>query len=283
MMTFQELINKLGEFWSKEGALLYQPYNSEVGAGTFNPATFLRVLDKDPWKVAYLEISKRPKDGRYAENPNRMQQFYQYQVIYKPSPDNIKSLYLESLEYIGISIKDNDIRFLEDDWESPTLGASGLGWEVWLNGMEITQFTYFQQIGGIELKEIPVEITYGIERIAMFIQGVDSVFDLDWSKDVKYSRVMKESEYEFCVFNFEEADIDFYRNYFDFLEKEVTRLLDKGLIYPAYDYVIKSSHAFNLLDARGAIGVRDRSMYITRIRNMAKRVATMYMERQNER
>ncbi len=282
-MTFQELINKLGEFWSNEGALLYQPYNSEVGAGTFNPATFLRVLDKDPWKVAYLEISKRPKDGRYAENPNRMQQFYQYQVIYKPSPDNIKSLYLKSLEYIGISIKDNDIRFLEDDWESPTLGASGLGWEVWLNGMEITQFTYFQQIGGIELKEIPVEITYGIERIAMFIQGVDSVFDLDWSKDVKYSRVMKESEYEFCVFNFEEANIDFYRNYFDFLEKEVSRLLDKGLIYPAYDYVIKSSHAFNLLDARGAIGVRDRAMYITRIRNMAKRVATMYMERQNEK
>ncbi len=281
-MNFQELINKLASFWSKKGALLFQPYNSEVGAGTFNPATFLRVLDKDDWKCAYLEISKRPKDGRYAENPNRMQQFYQYQVILKPAPENIKSMYLESLESIGISLQENDIRFVEDDWESPTLGASGLGWEVWLNGMEITQFTYFQQIGGLELETVPVEITYGIERIAMFIQEVDSVFDLKWNNGVTYERVMKQAEYEFSVFNFQKADINFYRELFNDMEKFANDLTEKGLVFPAYDYVIKCSHAFNLLDARGAISVKERAAYINRIRNMAKKVAEKYKERQNE-
>ena len=250
-----------------------QPYNSEVGAGTFNPATFIKVLEDRPYKTAYLEISKRPKDGRYAENPNRFQQFYQFQVILQPTPDDVIDKFLESLEFIGIELKKHDLRFVEDDWESPTLGAWGLGWEVWLDGMEITQFTYFQQVGSFDLVNIPAEITYGLDRIAMIIQKRNSVFDLLWAPGISWGDVYKESEYQYCVYNFEEANVEMYRRLFEEFRAEALRLLERRLIYPAYNYVIKCSHIFNVLDARGAISVMERKEYITKVRKLSKRVA----------
>ena len=282
-MNFQDIILKISECWSLKGCSIFQPYNSEVGAGTFNPATFLRVLDNSQWNAAYVEISKRPKDGRYGENPNRFQQFYQFQVIMQPAPNNIQELYMKSLEYIGIELRKHDIRFVEDDWESPTLGAKGLGWEVWLDGMEITQFTYFQQIGSIPLTLIPVEITYGLERIAMLIQKKNSVLEIDWSNEKKWSEILLESEKEFCIFNFKKANVEMILSQFEKIEEEVNRLLKEDLVYPAYDYVIKCSHLFNLLDSRGAISQKERANYIMRIRNLSRSVAKKYMERKNEK
>ncbi len=280
-MNFQDMIIKLQEFWASHDCVLYQPYNNPVGAGTFNPATFLRVLDDDKWKIAFLEISKRPKDGRYGKNPNRMQQFYQFQVVWQPAPDNIQNIYTESLRHIGIDTNKHDIRFVEDDWESPTLGAKGLGWEVWLDGMEITQFTYFQQMGSIQLKTIPVEITYGLERIAMLLQNKNSIFDLNWSNSKLWSDIMLQSEKEFCILNFDEADIDHLKQEFVKSESEAFRLSAKHLIYPAYDYVIKASHSFNMLDARGAVSPKERKGYIQKIRNLAKTIANEYLKKED--
>ena len=281
-MTFQELILSLQNFWAAQGCIIQQPYDIEKGAGTFNPATFLRALGPEPWNVAYVEPSRRPTDGRYGENPNRLQHYYQFQVILKPSPLNIQDLYLDSLKSFGIDPLAHDIRFVEDDWESPTLGAWGLGWEVWLDGMEITQFTYFQQCGGIDLKPIPGEITYGIERIAMYLQGVDNVYDLEWVKGIRYGDVHHQTEVEFSHYNFEEADTDMLFQLFNMYEKESVRLAEKKLVFPAYDFVLKCSHTFNLLDARGAISVTERASYIGRVRNMAKLCAVAYVE-QRER
>lgn len=278
-MNFQEIILELAGYWSKKGCVLMQPYNSEVGAGTFNPSTFLKVLDNGEWNAAYLEVSKRPRDGRYGENPNRFQQFYQYQVIMQPAPSNIQDLYVDSLKHIGIDVLKHDIRFVEDDWESPTLGAKGLGWEVWLDGMEITQFTYFQVVGSLPLKVIPAEITYGLERIAMFIQKKDSVLDIMWNDTLKWSDIMLAQEKEFCTYNFTKADTGFIIEQFQHSESEVKRLLEEGLVYPAYDYVIKSSHFFNLLDAMGSISAKERTNYIFRIRNLAKMTAKKYTEK----
>ncbi len=281
-MTFQELILSLQKYWSSRGCLIQQPYDIEVGAGTFNPATFLRVLGPEPWKVAYVEPSRRPTDGRYGENPNRLQHYYQFQVIIKPSPKDIQDVYLESLRSFGIDPLDHDIRFVEDDWESPTLGAWGLGWEVWLDGMEITQFTYFQQAGGIDLRPVSVEITYGIERIAMYLQGVDSVFDLKWNEDLTYGEVHHQGEVEFSRHNFEEADVDMLLRLFSMYEEECRRLAEKGLVLPAYDYCLKCSHTFNLLDARGAISVTERTGYIGRVRNLARICAEGYVKTREE-
>jgi len=280
-LTFQELIFALEKYWASQGCIIQQPYDIEVGAGTFNPATFLRVLGPEPWNVAYVEPSRRPTDGRYGENPNRLQHYYQYQVIMKPSPLNIQDLYLESLKSFGIDPLDHDIRFVEDDWESPTLGAWGLGWEVWLDGMEITQFTYFQQVGGFDLNPVCVELTYGIERIAMYIQETDNVFDLKWSDNIRYGDVHHRSEVEFSTYNFETADIEILRDLFGMYEKEALRTAEKGLILPAYDYCLKCSHTFNLLDARGAISVAERTSYIGRVRNLARICAEGYL-RQRE-
>jgi glycyl-tRNA synthetase alpha chain len=277
-MTLQNLIIVLNRFWADQGCILQQPYDMEVGAGTFHPATFLRVLGPEPWKTAYVQPSRRPADGRYAQNPNRLQHYYQYQVIIKPSPADIQDIYLESLACFGIDRQKHDIRFVEDDWESPTLGAWGLGWEVWLDGMEITQFTYFQQAGGVELSCIPVEITYGIERIAMYLQEVDSVYDLVWNGEITYGDVFTQNEIEFSTYNFEEADTDFLASLFDRYEKEALRLAERGLVLVAYDYCLKCSHAFNLLDARGAISVTQRTGYIGRVRNIARRCAHTYLE-----
>jgi len=249
-MNFQELIFSMERFWADQGCVIQQPYDMEVGAGTFHPATFLRSLGPEPWRVAYVEPSRRPTDGRYGENPNRLQHYYQYQVIMKPSPLDIQEIYLNSLKSFGIDPLDHDIRFVEDDWESPTLGAWGLGWEVWLDGMEITQFTYFQQAGGIELNPIPVEITYGIERIAMYLQGVDNVFDLEWAKGMKYGDVHHRGEVEFSRYNFDEADVEMLFRLFEMYEKEAKAMVEKELILPAYDCCLKTSHTFNLLDAR---------------------------------
>ncbi len=257
-----------------------QPYNGEVGAGTFNPATFIKVLEDKPYNTAYLEICKRPKDGRYAENPNRFQQFYQLQVILQPSPHDVIDTFLKSLSHIGIKLEKHDLRFVEDDWESPTLGAWGLGWEVWLDGMEITQFTYFQQVGNFDLKFIPAEITYGLDRIAMIMQQKDSVLDLEWAPGTSWADVFKQSEYQYCVYNFEEANVGFYRSLFEECKSEALRLLKKGLVYPAYNYVLRCSHIFNVLDARGAISVMERKEYITRVRKLAKQVAQMVREHQ---
>jgi glycyl-tRNA synthetase alpha chain len=268
----------LQKFWTDRGCILQQPYDTEVGAGTFNPATFLRVLGPEPWKVAYVEPSRRPTDGRYGENPNRLQHYYQFQVVLKPSPLEIQDIYLESLKSFGVEPLEHDIRFVEDDWESPTLGAWGLGWEVWLDGMEITQFTYFQQAGGIDLKPISVEITYGIERIAMYLQGIDNVYDLEWTKGIKYGDVHHRSEVEFSVYNFEEADVSMLFELFNMFEKESMRLHEKGLVLPEYDYCLKCSHAFNLLDARGAISVTERTQYIARVRNLARLAAETYCQ-----
>ena len=276
-MTFQELILALQNYWANHGCIIQQPYDTEKGAGTFHPATFLRALGPEPWNVAYVEPSRRPTDGRYGENPNRLQHYYQFQVILKPSPMNIQELYLDSLKSFGIDPAKHDIRFVEDDWESPTLGAWGLGWEVWLDGMEITQFTYFQQCGGIDLKPIPGELTYGIERIAMYIQGVDNVYDLDWGGGIKYGDVHHQTEVEFSIYNFEEADTGMMLQLFDMFEKECIRLAEKALVFPAYDYVLKCSHAFNMLDARGAISVTERAHYIGRVRNLSRLCAEAYV------
>ena len=277
-MTFQDLILALQKFWADRGCVLQQPYDTEVGAGTFNPATFLRVLGPEPWKAAYVEPSRRPTDGRYGENPNRLQHYYQFQVILKPSPLEIQDIYLESLKAFGVEPLEHDIRFVEDDWESPTLGAWGLGWEVWLDGMEITQFTYFQQAGGIDLKPVSVEITYGIERIAMYLQGVNNVYDLEWTKGIKYHDIHHRSEVEFSRYNFEEADIAMLFQLFDMYEKESIRMNEKDLVLPAYDYCLKCSHTFNLLEARGAISVTERTQYIARVRNLARLCAGAYFQ-----
>jgi glycyl-tRNA synthetase alpha chain len=277
-MTFQEIILALHKFWAKQGCLLWQPYDTEKGAGTFNPATFLRCLGPAPWSVAYVEPSRRPTDGRYGENPNRLQHYYQYQVLMKPAPADIQTLYLASLKTIGIDPKRHDIRFVEDDWESPTLGAWGLGWEVWLDGMEITQFTYFQQVGGISLNPISVEITYGLERLAMYSQKKNSVFDILWTNDRTYGSVHLEDEKQFSRYNFEEADVEKLRRHFEDWEGEARRLVDKGLVLPAYDAVMKCSHLFNLLDARGAISVTERVTYIGRVRGLARRAAETYLK-----
>jgi glycyl-tRNA synthetase alpha chain len=276
-MYFQDIILKLQTYWAERGCAVLSPYNSEVGAGTFNPATFIRVLDSRPWNVVYIEPSKRPRDGRYAQNPLRVQQFWQLQAVLKPAPADVQDLYLKSLEAIGIDLKKNDIRFTEDDWESPTLGAWGLGWQVELNGIEISQFTYFQQCGSIDLKVIPVELTYGLERIAMFVQNVDSIFKVKWNDNLTWGDVYRQNEEEFSKFNFEEADVPLYREMFDRFESEAQRLLKLGLVYPGYDHVIKCSHFFNLLEARGAISVSERQNYIARVRRLARLTATTYI------
>ncbi len=277
-MTFQELILALERFWASRGCILHQPYDTEVGAGTFHPATFLRVLGPEPWNAAYVEPSRRPTDGRYGENPNRLQHYYQFQVIMKPSPLEVQELYLDSLRHFGVDPLVHDIRFVEDDWESPTLGAWGLGWEVWLDGMEITQFTYFQQAGGIDLNPVSVEITYGIERIAMYLQGVDNVFDLEWGHGITYGDVHHQSEVEFSRYNFEEADVEALFKLFAMYEAESLRLVDKGLVLPGYDHCLKCSHTFNLLDARGALSVAERTRYILRVRKLARACAQAYLK-----
>ena len=280
--SFQDIIMSLQKFWGKNGCIILQPYDLEVGAGTFHPATTLRSLGSKPWKAAYVQPSRRPTDGRYGENPNRLQHYYQYQVIIKPSPKNIKQIYLKSLAAIGIDIKNHDIRFVEDDWESPTLGAAGLGWEVWCDGMEITQFTYFQQMTGIECKPVPVELTYGLERLCMFVQGKSNVFDLDWNNEgVKYKEVFFQAEKEFSSYNFEFANTENLLKNFEVAEKECKFLLEKKLSLPAYDQCLKASHIFNLLDARGVIGVAERTSYITRIRELAKGCGSLWLSSQS--
>ncbi|MEW6594502.1 MAG: glycine--tRNA ligase subunit alpha [Thermodesulfobacteriota bacterium] len=276
-MHFQEIIMALNRFWAEQGCIIQQPYDMEVGAGTFHPATLLRALGPEPWKTAYVQPSRRPTDGRYGENPNRLQHYYQYQVILKPSPANIQDLYIESLRRFGLDMLEHDIRFVEDDWESPTLGASGLGWEVWLDGMEITQFTYFQHAGSLELHPITVEVTYGLERIAMYLQKVDSVYDISWNGEVTYGDIFHQAEVEFSFFNFEHANVAKLMEFFTSYEAEAFRLLELNLILPAYDYCLKCSHTFNLLDARKAISVAERTRYIGRIRNIARKVAELYV------
>ncbi|MDI6712308.1 MAG: glycine--tRNA ligase subunit alpha [Anaerosomatales bacterium] len=280
--TFQDVILGLSRYWADQGCVVLQPYDVEVGAGTFHPATTLRSLGPDPWRTAYVQPSRRPTDGRYGENPNRLQHYYQYQVILKPSPDDVLDLYFDSLRAIGIEPKEHDVRLVEDDWESPTLGAWGLGWEVWLNGMEVTQFTYFQQVGGIECRPVPAEITYGLERLAMYIQGVDSVFDLVWATgpdglEFTYGDVFLQNEREQSAYNFEVADVDTLLERFTMYERECKRTLEAGLVLPAYDYVLKCSHVFNLLDARGAIAVTERTGYILRVRALAKACCEAYV------
>jgi glycyl-tRNA synthetase alpha chain len=281
-VTFQELIFALEKYWAKQGCVIQQPYDLEVGAGTFNPATFLRALGPEPWNVAYVEPSRRPTDGRYGENPNRLQHYYQYQVIMKPSPMNIQDLYLDSLKSFGINPLDHDIRFVEDDWESPTVGAWGLGWEVWLDGMEISQFTYFQQVGGIDLNPICAELTYGIERIAMYIQGIDNVYDLKWNDRVTYGEVHHQGEVEWSIYNFETADVEMLRKLFGLYEAEGLRMAEKGLVLPTYDYCLKCSHTFNMLNARGAISVAERTSYIGRVRNLARLSAEGFLKQREE-
>ncbi|MGE4268109.1 MAG: glycine--tRNA ligase subunit alpha [Deferribacterales bacterium] len=281
-MYFQDVILKLQRFWADQGCIVYQPYDIEVGAGTFNPATFLRCLGPEPWNVCYVEPSRRPTDGRYGENPNRLQHYYQFQVLLKPSPDNIQELYLESLKQLGIDKTEHDIRFVEDDWESPTLGAWGLGWEVWLDGMEITQFTYFQQAGGIDLKPVSGEITYGLERITMYLQGVESVYDLKWNEKITYRDVYHANEVQYSAHNFEHADTDMLFKLFDMYENECKRLNGVNLPLPAYDYCLKCSHTFNLLDARSAISVTERTGYIARVRYLAKICAENYLKHREE-
>ncbi len=269
-MYFQDVILSLQRYWAKKGCLLVQPYDIEVGAGTFHPNTLLRALGPEPWNVAYVQPSRRPTDGRYGNNPNRLQHYYQFQVILKPSPLDVQKLYLQSLKVLGIDPLAHDIRFVEDDWESPTLGASGLGWEVWLDGMEITQFTYFQLAGSIELSPIPVEITYGLERITMYLQGVDNVYDLMWNDSIKYGDVHHQQEVEQSTYNFEQADVGMLQEFFNNYEAESKRSAEADLVLPAYEYCLKCSHTFNLLDARGAISVTERTGYIARIRHLAR-------------
>ena len=283
IITFQDLIFNLQRFWSKYGCVVLQPYDLEVGAGTFHPATTLRSLGPKPWKAAYVQPSRRPTDGRYGKNPNRLQHYYQYQVIIKPSPENIKQIYLKSLATIGIQSKDHDIRFVEDDWESPTLGAAGLGWEVWCDGMEITQFTYFQKMTGIECKPISVELTYGLERICMFVQEKKNVFDIDWNNNgIKYGDVYLQSEKEFSAYNFDHANTNALLKSFEIAEKESQSLLEKKLSLPAYGQCLKASHIFNLLDSRGVISVAERTSYINRIRDLAKGAGSIWLESQEK-
>jgi glycyl-tRNA synthetase alpha chain len=277
-MNFQEIILGLQNYWARQGCIIQQPYDVEKGAGTMNPATFLRALGPEPWKVAYVEPSRRPTDGRYGENPNRLQHYYQYQVILKPSPDNVVDLYLNSLKELGIDPDEHDIRLVEDNWESPTLGAWGLGWEIWLDGMEVTQFTYFQQCGGFDCYPVCAEITYGLERIAMFIQNKESVFDIEWVDDISYADVHHQGEVDYSHYNFTYADVLSLMTMFNLCEKEALQVADQQLVLPAYDYVLKCSHLFNLLDARGAISVTERTAYIGRVRNLARRVAVEYLE-----
>lgn len=277
-MTFQQIILTLQKFWSSRGCVLEQPYDVEKGAGTMNPATFLRTIGPEPWNVAYVEPSRRPDDGRYGGNPNRLFQHHQFQVIMKPSPDNIQETYLESLKELGINPEEHDIRFVEDNWESPTLGAWGIGWEVWLDGMEITQFTYFQQIGGIDTHPVSVEITYGLERIAMYIQQKDNVYDLVWTDGVTYGDIWHENEYEQSVYSYELSDHDMLFKLFDMYEAEATRIIKLGYVLPAYDYVLKSSHTFNLLDAAGAISLSERTEYIARVRKLSRMCAKAYLK-----
>ena len=277
-MHFQDIILSLQNYWSSKGCALHQPYDIEVGAGTFNPCTFFRVLGPEPYSAAYVEPSRRPTDGRYGENPNRLQHYYQFQVILKPSPEDVQNLYLESLTSLGVDPLQHDIRFVEDDWESPTLGAWGLGWEVWLNGMEITQFTYFQQVGGIDLKPVTAELTYGLERIAMYLQDVDNVYDLKWNENILYGDVHLETEKQFSRYNFEVSGKERLFQWFDMYEAEGKDLLTQALVLPAYDYTLKCSHAFNLLDARGAISVTERTGFIGRVRNLARSCAEGYVQ-----
>lgn len=281
-MYFQQIILKLHEYWAKKGCVLIQPYDIEVGAGTFHTATFFKVLGPEPWKTAYVEPCRRPTDGRYGENPNRLQHYYQYQVIIKPSPQDSQGMYLESLAHLGIDPLKHDIRFVEDDWESPTLGAWGLGWEVWLDGMEITQFTYFQQVGGFDLMPVSLEITYGLERIAMYLQDVDNVFDLQWNNNITYGDLHKITEIEFSRFNFDESNTEVLFNEFNTYEAECKRLSKLNLVYPAYEYCLKCSHVFNLLDARGVISVTERTGYIARVRTLAKLCAEGYVRQREE-
>jgi glycyl-tRNA synthetase alpha chain len=283
-MYFQDLILTLQRFWAERGCLVVQPYNSEVGAGTYNPSTFLRALGPEPFKVAYVEPSRRPTDGRYGDNPNRLQQFHQFQVILKPNPADIQDLYLESLGALGTKPLEHDVRFIEDDWESPTLGAWGLGWQVWLDGLEISQFTYFQQVGGFDCRPVSGELTYGLERIAMYLQDVDNVYDLQYNADVRYGDLFKRAEWEWSTYNFEEADVAAHLATFDHAESEAQRMLNRSdeplrkLVLPAYDWVVKAAHAFNVLDARGAIGVTERQRYILRVRTLARAIAAAYLD-----
>ncbi|MBG3878979.1 glycine--tRNA ligase subunit alpha [Desulfovibrio oxamicus] len=281
-MHFQDVILTLQNFWAKRGCVIMQPIDVECGAGTFNPSTFLRVIGPEPWNVAYVEPSRRPTDGRYGENPNRLQHYFQFQVILKPSPDNVQDIYLDSLRALGIDPAAHDIRFVEDDWESPTLGAWGLGWEVWLNGMEVTQFTYFQQVGGIDLAPTSVEITYGLERLCMYLQGKESVYDLSWNDRVTYGNIYHQNEVEQSKYNFEASNPKMLLDQFNAAEAECRRLCDEGLLWPAYDYCLKCSHTFNLLDARGAISITERTGYIGRVRALASAVARLYAAQREE-
>ena len=281
-LTLQDIIFELDNYWAGQGCIIQQPYDMEVGAGTFHPATLLRALGPEPWKAAYPQPSRRPTDGRYGDNPNRLQHYYQYQVVIKPSPLDIQDLYLKSLERFGLNLMEHDIRFVEDDWESPTLGAWGLGWEIWLDGMEITQFTYFQQAGSIDLHPVTAEITYGLERIAMYLQGVDSVYDIAWNDEITYGEIFHRAEVEFSTFNFEEADVEKMITFFNAYEAEAGKLIAKDLVLPAYDYCLKCSHIFNLLDARKAISVSERTRYIGRIRNIVRSVAEAYVAQRQE-
>ena len=281
-LTFQDTFLTLERYWAEKGCMIVQPYDLEVGAGTSNPHTTIRSLGPEPWNVAYVEPSRRPTDGRYGENPNRLQAYYQYQVLMKPSPLNIQELYLDSLRALGIDPLEHDIRFVEDDWENPTIGAWGLGWEIWLDGMEVTQFTYFQQVGSQDLDPIPVELTYGLERIAMFLQEVDNVYDLTWDGKVSYGDVHQKGEWEHSTYNFEQADIDMLWKLFESYENEAKRMTGMGLVLPGYDYCLKCSHTFNLLEARGAISVTQRTAYIGRIRNLARRAAEAYLAQREE-
>ena len=281
-MQFQDVILRLQQFWSQYGCVLQQPYDMEVGAGTFHPATFLRVLGPEPWKTAYVQPSRRPTDGRYGENPNRLQHYYQFQVVLKPAPADVQEIYLQSLYQLGVNPQEHDIRFVEDDWESPTLGAWGLGWEVWLDGMEITQFTYFQQVGGLDLEPISVELTYGLERICMYLQEKESVYDLAWNADVSYGQVYHQAEVEQSIYNFEASSPSMLLSFFDACEAEGKQLCERGLPWPAYEYCLKCSHLFNLLEARGAISITERTGYIGRVRRLASKVAALYAQQRED-
>jgi len=281
-MNFQQMIFQLQHYWAERGCVITQPYDIEKGAGTFNPATTLKALGPEPWRAAYVEPSRRPTDGRYGDNPNRLQHYYQYQVILKPAPADSQQLYLDSLAALGIDLVEHDVRFVEDDWESPTLGAAGLGWEVWLDGMEVTQFTYFQMVGSLEVDPICAELTYGLERLAMFIQKKDNLFELEWAPGVTYGDVHHEDEVQFSIYNFEQADVAMHFDLFDKFEAECQRLVRENLVLPAYDYVLKASHAFNMLDARGAIGVAQRTAYIGRVRKLARLCCEAYLKRREE-
>ena len=277
-LSMQDIILTLQQFWAKQGCMIMQSYDTEKGAGTMSPYTFLRAIGPEPWNVAYVEPSRRPADGRYGENPNRLYQHHQFQVLMKPNPDNIQDLYLDSLRALGIEPKEHDIRFVEDNWENHSMGCAGVGWEVWLDGMEVTQFTYFQQVGGLEVKPVASEVTYGLERLSSYIQDVNSVFDLEWADGVKYGDIFKEPEYEHSKYAFEESNQEMLLDAFDTYEKEAKRLIKEGLVHPAYDYILKCSHTFNLLDARGAVSVTERAGYLARIRNMAKAIAKVFVE-----